>query len=267
MRFKPLVESIFQEQNDDIGKTIRQLKSDCKYFFDTNRQLLESGFFLYRGSLNDYDVVYKESRKRLNIKGNKYSFYYYEENRPSNAPSRVDLVPCSGGGVSEKFEMMNKYIVFPVGSKYKMVYSDGIQDFNFNDLKDKYSPVEPKNSLKNAYHDNKNDMPKEFSGKVFDFMNKMKYRIGSRPDRIMNGYDEIMSFIENNATKISKYMPKVLADIDDFNTYMKEYLANLHVTQKLTKDMDGLEVGLYAPDGFYYISNEVALEYSEILYE
>lgn len=247
MRFKKL---LFEDNTFD------SLIKDCAHFLDKTKNNLSSNFYLGRASPKNYNTPkFRPERERKQIRGSKGAFYFYNKFRPSDIPPRHKQVPCLGGSVSDRFSggENNSYAVFPAGTDYKMIYTEGVPDFNFPKFRS--IPESPHHVLTTEYY---TELRGEIDPEVDKDIDHVLSRIdslkrGSKPKKIMKAFDYLLDYMEGNE-ELKLVVSEAYDALENHREYWREFFSRTHTTQELTLKMDGLEVGLYAPDGFYYVS-------------
>lgn len=259
MKLSNIAKQILQEESlEEIEDVVKQ---ECAHYIQKNRQFLSSGFHLMRGTEYGGDLARRGFREREVIKGSSFLYYLFETMKPQNVPSRKTLVPCTGGEVSSFFENNYVYAVFPIGSSYKMVYTEGIEDFNHNDLNnDVYKVMDPFNEIEMEYwlaDSGKREMDQDVFKDIGYVIGEIDALINSKkPDNIVRGYNYLFDYLEENRNNLKEEIPEIYDQIEESRKYMSEFLNKTNVSETLRSEMGGLEVGLYAPDGFIYVSED-----------
>lgn len=256
MKLSEIAKNIIQEHSASFAKEI--LTNECSHFINNNRQLLKDEFYLMRGTEFTGNLDKRDYRERKKIRGSAYLYFLFETMRSSSMPSRKSLVPCTGGEVSSLFNRKAVYAVFPIGSNYEMVYTKGIEDFNQNDLNNEvYKVMDPFTEIKMEYYNtmgNKREMDQETFKDIGYVIGEVEHLIDSKkPDNIIKGYKYLFDYLEEDREDLEKEIPEIYDQLEEAQKYMNEILQKTEVTKKLKQNMDGLEVGLYAPDGFIYV--------------
>lgn len=264
------LKSILLENNGAID----DLLSDCSYFISENRKMLLRKRYIWRSSKNKYDIQKRPFRERKEIRGSSWLYYLYETMKPSNVPSRKELIPCQGY-VSSKFfgaAELNSYIVFPIGRRYTFVYARFIKDFNFNVIRKKYtipdsglfsrfpSVMMTLGDLKNIAEKNGNVDRKN---RIVNLQKKFKLASDKwslavnekNVNKIVPLFDDALEHTEPllDSEIIQEYEPKLIQTYEQSFEYMNEYLDLLMQYKGIEANMENVEVGMYAPDGFYYV--------------
>lgn len=250
LKIKSILREVINEQK------VNDFFIDCNHFLDNNKSMLLDGFYLNRATKKHGDIKKRPARKRRSIKGSKSLFYYYEKYLPDSIPSRIDQVPCSGGSLSSVFEsrLSKTYAVFPVGSSYEMVYIRDAADFNVNHIVRSFND-EPLNLLRQMKKELKNndgvDEPirKYLMGLYGDI-----HRKEISPQDIKKHFGKLEDILQRNQYKLEDKLPttyKTRENLIETTQYMVKHTQS---TTKLSDKLDNVEVGLYAPNGFYYIS-------------
>lgn len=259
-----------------------QFKKDCQPFLQQNEDQLRDGFFLKRASSNEYDSFTKKGyRERKGV----YSpdlYYFYEKYKPSSAPSRKELIPTYGKAIADEAfqeESYNNYAVFPVGNNYKMAYNYYVEDFNYNDLLEKHGldsfhclndfGLNMGFLLGRISRSEQIQLPSEFEqAKIF----AADIKCSVETEKVKRNYDDFFEFLElysfeelKDKIDMDKSLPdrdpeyiheEIKQNLKNYKEYFDDYFASFEVTQELKNSMIRREVGLYAPDGFYYVPEQ-----------
>jgi len=238
---------------------LRDLKKDCQTFMEKSEAILSEDFYLARASKNDYNgATFRPSRERKFIRGSNDMFYFYNKFRPSNVPPRHKQVPCTGGSVSGTFqsEAQNSYAVFPVGSRYKMIYTEGVPDFNSPSDDELYkAPRSPLFTISEKYWNELNgEIESRWDREIGNMLSRVDQGdMSNKPGEITSAFDYLVEFMLKYEEDIKHYFPEAYESLDEYKEYFEKFFSKTNVVDKLEKEMDGLEVGLFAPDGFYYL--------------
>lgn len=248
-----------------------EIWTECRTFLSRNKEMmLQSNFFLKRGSRSSYSrVTFQEERKRRKV----YSpelFFFYNKFKPSGYHSREELVPCVGGELTRFFKnYMNSYIVIPVGSDYQMYYNPSVTDFNYNKIIDQYELgrdpyTKLSDDIRSAYKRYYSE-DIEITEGFESALKYTKFLIGDasddmKPEEIMDKYNSAVKFVKKFKDVLQEFFPEVVETYNKYKDYFSKYFGGLAKTQQLEMGMKKNEVGLYAPDGFYYIENETILK-------
>lgn len=248
MRFKKLL------VENTTHKMVEKVKKDCSPFIKKNKNKLERGHFLMRGTdktYNDKKIISKNSRKRKEVKGNKFKTWIYEYFKPEDYPSREDMIPSQFKRLEGTWATKNNFTVFPVGTNYKLQYTSNVTDFNsFNPyIENHFNPVA---LLHQALSDGEISEKLEKEGKdaLDDYMNK-----------ISNEYDDVRVAFNEVWQVISKMAPQdegLKEGLDRLKNDIKRYFQETTLTQKLPESDEALEVNIYAPQGWYYVKPRIA---------
>jgi len=272
VKFKDLI-----LENDDnyLEDKIKKVRKNCSYFIEKNRDMLEQDFFLKRGveRAPGFKIIEKNSRKRKKIFSPE-NFYFYDYFKPEKYVSREELVPTYGKEISRFFKGMKVLIVFPAGSNYEMYYHPSILDSNYNRYLDQTILNDPPHNdliMKifrgyKRYNYYKNNEEGDIS--VFDDEFETAFQYISHfendvtgdmsPDEIRFIYDKVMKFIKKHENIIHEHFKEIWETFKEYEEYFEDwFFSEYKKTQKLSKEMAHSEVGLYAPDGFYYIENKL----------
>lgn len=232
--------------------------SDCAYFIERNRLNFKDKNFLVRGTVTIYDqkIVKKDFRKRRRVKGDPMFTFLYEKFRPQNIPSRRDTVPCQNGVVSSLNDKWNSssrdvYYVFPIGNNYKLVYTDGVFDFNIGNRflrsSEMFSLIEFMRKIKR-----KIDYDHKYTREIYDIFGGVTKR---EYDEIMKYYKKGLNFIKNKKKFIKDIgldYEKQVSMIEKNEKMIKEFFENTKVSKEIPQEKE-LEVNLYSSNGFYYV--------------
>jgi len=250
--------------------SIEEIEENCSHFLSKNKKELLDGFFLVRGTDSGLQMAKREFRTRKKV----FSpglFYFYNKFRPSQTPKREELVPCFGNNLANVFSHKQKYAVFPIGSNYKMFFHPRIEDFNYNDLIENHdlgsAPFKKLHEeIDNAFQRAKiikdttieeelpfsepflEDLEDTYHTRVHDFM---------KVEKINSVYDQILKVIQKYKQVFKENFPDVLNTLQEYQKYFEKYFSGLKSTQSLQNGIDKKEVGLYAPDGFYYLTYDL----------
>jgi len=248
---------------------------DCYAYLAENEYPLANDFFLKRASENNYDSLTKKSARKRKGVFSPDLYFFYEKYKPFSAPSRKELVPVYGKQMVETaFQegSYDTYLVFPVGRNYKLYYHPKVSDFNYN-------PLLSKNSLTATHCHNKFAAYMGFLlGKLrrtedFEISSKFNRAVNFARDakcsvevsRIMDVYPLLFEFLESHSweeitrhinleymfdTNLKKDIQVIL---QNYENYFKQYFSGLNQTMSLETPMVGSEVGMLAPNGFYYL--------------
>lgn len=273
----------------------KQFKKDCKPFLQKNKEKLRDGFFLKRASSNNYgSFTRKASRQRKEV----YSpdlYYFYEKYRPNSSPSRKNLIPTYGNEIATEVfqeDSYNVYNVLPVGNNYKMVYNYQVEDFNYNDLLERhdlkiYIGCANVIALNMGHLFGRLERSEEFElPSKFEGAKKFSYSIECDTDvsRIEKHYPQFFEFLErypleelediidmdtspSHTSSPSLINKKIKRNLKRYKKYFSDYFSSFEVTQQLKNNMSQREVGLYAPDGFYYVPKQKEALVTDVLAE
>lgn len=280
---------------DIVNSDVVTLVKECEPYIKKNIRNIRKNNGLIRTTGNVYGIDKIKPRKRTSIKGSPWLYYLYETIKPSNFPSRSELVPCYGYEIHKKFGTY-KYKIYPVGNKYKLVYTDGVADFNENHIISKYDEKAAQIKFQSINDFVLRVYIRTMAGlwdniilKLVDFKDEAEFeerhKVYKATDILLTNIEDIRRTwksayntkeISSFMSKYNKLIPKInkvfgapllkqlcenYIDVFAMSTkYMKEYLSKTHITDTLSDDMRKIEVGLYAPDGFYYM-NDMYEEY------
>lgn len=243
----------------------RKFLKGCKTFIKKNNSQIKSENYLYRGTKSDYEnsLIKKDYRERREIRGSKYRFYLYEKFKPKKFPERKSLVPSQNGKLNSLWSDRNVYTVFPIGSDYKLVYADEVYDFN---QENPYMPEYTNErgmtdiDLQFMLHNLKWEL-KDSNPKMFKELNDiLEDEIPKKPVNIMKTYNRYWNFIKKYENYCCIKFIKENFSFSDLIQVSKDlasdYFENANLAQKIP-NMERLEVGIYAPDGFYYVKEEL----------
>ncbi len=251
------------------ASNIKEIEENCEHFLSKNKKELRNDFYLVRGTDGRFQVAKREFRTRNKV----FSpglFYFYNEFRPSQIPKREELVPCFGNNVANIFSHKQKYAVFPIGSNYEMFFHPRIEDFNYNDEIEKYdlgsAPFKKLHEeISSVFQQAKiikdttvkeelpfsesflKDLEDIYHTRAHDFM---------KIEKINSIYNKTIKIIEKYKRVFEENFSDVLHILQEYQKYFEKYFSGLKETQNLQNEMDKKEVGLYAPDGFYYLSHD-----------
>lgn len=234
-------------------RNVNKIRKNCKTFLRSNKNKLLNGNFLYRGTSSEYtlDVIEKSFRKRREIKGDPFNTWVYEYFKKENHPSRQDMIPSEYGELRDLWRKnKNVFCVFPIGNSYLLHYTDGVKDFNSNNSY--FSPLTSFNSifysmkaLPDAYNlnDNQREKVKDFLDVLYS-IDKTDYQsVKEEMNRHWNYLKNLQEEgIENAGTKVKQ-----------IEHAAHEFFQNSSFSLEMPNEV-GLEVNIYAPDGFYYVS-------------
>ncbi len=248
---------------------------DCYPFLAENEYPLANGFFLKRASENNYNGLTKKSARKRKGVFSPDLYFFYEKYKPSSVPPRKELLPVYGKQIVETaFQegSYNTYLVFPVGRNYKLYYHPKVGDFNYN-------PLLSKKNLTVTHCHNKFAAYMGFLfGKLrktedFEIPSKFKRAVSFSRNakcsvevsKIMDVYPLLFEFLESHSwEEITRHInleymfdtnlkKDIQAILQNYKNYFEQYFSGLNQTRSLEKPMIGSEVGMLAPNGFYYL--------------
>lgn len=248
---------------------------DCYPFLAENEYPLANDFFLKRASENNYSGLTKKSSRERKGVFSPDLYFFHEKYKPSAVPPRKKLVPVYGKHVVQTaFQegSYDTYLVFPIGKNYKLSYHPKVSDFNYNSLLSN-------NELRASHCHNKFAAYMGFLfGKLkkaegFNIPSKYKKAVSfSRNSKcsvdvseVMDVYPLLLEFLENYSwEEISGYIDfeymfgenlkkDIQAILQNYKNYFKQYFSGMSQTQSIENSMVGSEVGMLAPNGFYYL--------------
>lgn len=272
MKLRNLLQEVMLESSASLEDVIE----DCSYFLDRNKNMLKvDGQYLIRGTprtIAGYEKIPKRSRQ--SIKGNPFLYYFFETMKPANVPSRKEMIPCQGLKQSIAFRQMNPYSVVPIGSKYKLVWAPGIEDFNYNKIFGESGNIARLDSRMKSdwlWIDNVAVRPEayKFEDPPFEslaekwepwlkeLLMKSKKAIDTKDlENKEKEIDIIIQSLRKYRDQVEHVFKNTYEGLDQLQVLMKSYLNRLDVTQKLEPAMYNTEVSVYAPNGFYYVRTE-----------
>lgn len=238
-----LKEILLENVNDNIW---RKFLEDCAAFIEINESKLKNGYYLYRGTSSyDRNVIKKRFRQRDEVHGSSTKTWAYEHFKPNDYPSREDMIPTFGGEMSYNVGS-EVHLVFPIDYNYKLQYTRGLDDFNDDD-----NPIGYKNSPFNI-------LMKVLDDEKFPDYLRDKAR-AFRREGGKYGYDEIRNFYGNVwdlAQKAASYDEDLREKLEAFKVEVGQYFQKSEVSKEMPGEKE-IEVGLYAPQGFYYVKPDV----------
>ncbi len=245
------LKGILKEAKSD--QLVGKVKEDCSDFISVNRSALESGNYLMRGTDKAYRgdrIVKKDFRLRKKVKGSNFMTWFYEKWKPDSQPSRQEMVPTQFGELTGMFSTKNTFAVFPIGSRYKLHYTSEVEDFNsLNPYINKF--LDPQKQIEKAKL-NYADLPEEVK-------DELKRAIDLYMEEKSWNYDKIVELYEE-LWEVQKFLGKYRNDVKEEIERLKKSAENYFQNSKFTKKLPGekgLEVNVYAPDGWYYVDKDI----------
>ncbi len=160
------------------------------------------------------------------------------------------MVPTQFGELTGMFSTKNTYAVFPIGSNYKLHYASEVADFNSLNPHIRKS-LDPQEQIKNA-KSNYGSLPKEVR-------DELKRAIDLYIEEKNGTYDKIIGLYEE-LWKVLKFLGEYRDDVKRRIEMLKEAAENYFQNSKFTKQLpgeEGLEVNVYAPNGWYYVDKDI----------
>jgi len=246
------LKGILTEVEND--KLVDKVKEECSNFISTNLTALESENYLMRGTDKAYRgkrVVKKDFRLRKKVKGSNFMTWLYEKWKPGSQPSRQEMVPTQFGDLTGMFSTKNTFAVFPIGSNYKLHYASEVADFNSLNPHIRKS-LDPQKQIENA-KSNYGDLPKEVRDELKRAIDLYIEEKSWSYGKIVELYEELWEVLKF----LGEYRDDVNRRIETLKKAAENYFQNSKFTKKLPSE-DGLEVNVYAPDGWYYVDKGLA---------
>ena len=246
------LKNILKEAEND--KLIDKVKEECSDFINVNRSALESGNYLMRGTDKTYRgdlIVKKDFRLRKKVKGSNFMTWVYEKWKPNSQPSRQEMVPTQFGELTGMFSTKNTFAVFPIGNSFKLHYASEVADFNSLNPHIRKS-LDPQEQIENA-KSNYGDLPKEVRDELKGAIDLYIEEKSWTYDKIVEVYEELWGVLKF----LGGYRDDVKRRIGMLKGAAESYFQNSEFTKQLPSE-EGLEVNVYAPDGWYYVDRDIA---------
>lgn len=246
------LKGILKEAEND--KLVDRVREECSDFINVNRSALKAGNYLMRGTDKTYRgdrIVKKDFRLRKKVKGSNFMTWVYEKWKPDSKPSRQEMVPTQFGELTGMFSTRNTFAVFPIGNNFRLHYSSKVADFNSLNPHIKKS-LDPQEQIENA-KSNYGDLPKKVRDELKRAIDLYIEEKSWTYDKIVEVYEELWEVLKF----LGEYRDDVKGRIEMLKKAAESYFQNSKFTKKLP-DEEGLEVNVYAPDGWYYVDKDIA---------
>lgn len=254
MRLKEIIK---ENINENI---LRSFKDDCAAFLEINEGRFKNKNYLLRGTMSGYskNIIKKKPRTRKTIHGNVHYTWMYDKFKPNDYPLRKELIPCQNGELASNWRRSREvYSIFPIEHRYKLHFNYNVSDFNTQNPYFKSEDLEKKlNSLiKNG------EVPDYYE---LDAKNVLRHAERSHP----RGYKDVKE-LQQKLWRTIQNIASESEEASDFIDFIKKsgelYFENSDLSKEIPK-IEGLEIGVYAPSGFYYVKEEVVDEVLNQIY-